>query len=275
MNDLNLEEIFELYNGAKDDLKFFIGSDVRVKILISLSEGSKNLAQLRKEIHLSSSTILHGMYQLEKRNLIFRESGNYYLSQIGEIGTNKLIDNINAVYALNKCKDLFLNHEIVSIPSELLQDLGSLKSAIIVRSTSTDIMKPHNVLSNFLSGTENVKHLSSVFFTYNVQLITDILEKKGQVDLLLTKDIVDKLMETATPQVLEDAISSGNLNLAVVEDGTRLSFTLGDNFMALGLFSSDGAYDLNTFLLSESEEAMLWGDRLFNHHLELATEFKL
>ena len=275
MNNLNLENIFELYNEVKDDVKFFIGSDVRVKILISLTEGSKNLAQLRNEIHLSSSTILHGMYQLEKKSLIFRESGNYYLSQTGEIATNKLIDVVRTAYALNRSKNLFLNHEIGSIPPELLNDLGSLENADIIRSTSTDIMKPHTVLSNFLSGTENVKHLSSVFFTRNVQLMMGILENRGKVDLLLTEEILNKLMETSTPEILENALLSGNLKLGIVQDETKLSFTLGDNFMALGLFSTNGAYDLNTFLVCEGKDAIFWGERLFNHYLQQATEFKL
>jgi len=80
-----MDHMFELYEQVKDDVKFFIASDVRAKIIISLKDGSKNLADLRKDIHLSSSTILHGMSQLEEKNLIFRESGNYSLSQKGEI----------------------------------------------------------------------------------------------------------------------------------------------------------------------------------------------
>ena len=206
VNSLNLEYIFSLYDDVKDDLKFFVASDVRVKILLSLNKGSKNLANLRKEIHLSSSTILHGMYQLEKRNLVFRESGNYRLSQTGEISTNKLIDVIKAAYAMNKCENLFLNHEIESIPSELLKDIGCLENATIIRSTHTDIIKPYNELSKFLSETTNVKHLSSVFFTYNIQILEN-LEKTGNVHLLFTDELLKKLLETIEPESIEEGIS--------------------------------------------------------------------
>ncbi len=272
---MNLEDIFGLYEDVKDDLKFFTGSDVRVKILLSLNKGSKNLTCLRKEIHLSSSTILHGMYQLEKKDFIFRESGKYYLSQTGEISTNKLIDVIRAIHAINKCKNLFLNHEIGFIPSELLKDIGCLDNAKIIRSTYTDVTKPYTVLSKFLSETKNVKHLSSVFFTFNIKLLFENLEKKGQIHLLFTEIIMKKLLETVNPEIIEKGTSLNNLKLGIINENTQISLTLGDNFMALGLFSTDGTYDLNTFLISESKAAIIWGERLFNYHLKFATEFNL
>ncbi len=270
---MNLEDIFRLYEDVKDDLKFFAASDVRVKILLSLNKGSKNLTRLRKELHLSSSTILHGMYQLEKKDYIFRESGNYYLSQTGEISTNKLIDVIRTIHTLNKCKNLFLGHEIGSIPLELLKDIGCLENATIIRSTITDIIKPYNVLSKFLSETKNVRHLSSVFFTSNIRLLFENLEKNGQVHLLLTEEILNKLLETVNPENLKRGASSDNLKLGIVADNIQISLTLGDNFIALGLFSTNGAYDINTFLISESKSAIIWGERLFNYHLKFATEF--
>lgn len=271
----DLQGMFELYDDVKDDLKFLVSSEVRVKILVSLSKGSKDLAGLKDEIHLSSSTILHGMYHLEQKDIIVRKSGSYSLSQTGEITADKLIDMIRALYALNKCENLFLNHEIGSIPPELLKDVGCLKNALIVRSTSTDIMKPYNVLSEFLSGSRNVKHLSSVFFTPNIQMILENPDKYGKVHLLLTKEILNKLLEVVDRESIEEGLSSGNLKLGIIEDGTRISFTQGDSFMALGLFSDEGAYDLNISLISECEDAIDWGERLFNYHLNLSAEFKL
>lgn len=271
----DLQDMFKFYDEVKDDLKFFVSSEVRAKILIILSEGSKDLAGLKKEIHLSSSTILHGMYQLEQKDIIVRKSGNYSLSQTGEIIADKLIDMIRALYALNKCENLFLNHEIGSIPPELLKDVGCLKNALIVRSTSTDIMRPYNVLSEFLSGSRNVKHLSSVFFMPNVKKLLENPDRNGMVHLLLTEEILNKLLEVVDQESIDEGLSSGNFKLGIIEDDTRISFTQGDNFMALGLFTDDGAYDLNISLISECEDAIDWGERLFNYHLNLSTEFRL
>ena len=84
-----------------------------------------------------------------------------------------------------------------------------------------------------------------------------------------------KLLQTVNPENLEKGASLDNLKLGIVEESTKISLTLGDNFIALGLFSVNGEYDLNTFLISQSEDAIIWGERLFNHHLKSANEFSI
>lgn len=275
MNILNLDEMFELYGNVKDDLKFLIASDVRSKILISLKDGSKNLGHLRREIHLSSSTILHGMYQLEKKDLIFRESGNYSLSQTGEIAAGKLMDLMKSINSLNRCKDLFLNHEIGCIPPYLLKDIGFLNKATIIKSTSTEMTKHHTILSQLLEGTKNFKQLSSVFFPQSAHLLLESLENNGEVHLLFTEEIIHKLSETAGPENLQRWVSSGRLKLGIIPDNTKISFTMADDFIILGLFSMDGAYDQNIFLKSDDYESLFWGKCLFNHYIKNSTEFGL
>ena len=269
-----MDYMFELYEQVKDDMKFFIASDVRAKILISLRGGSKNLANLRKEIHLSSSTILHGMNQLEKKNLIFRESGDYSLSQTGEVAANKLIDMMKSLYSLNLCQGLFLNHDISSIPPELFKDIGSLEKSYIIKSTSTNIMRPQEVLSEILSKSKNIKQLSSVYNPSNVQIFMDVLKKDGKVELIMPAGIMDKLVETSGQENLDNWVADGNLQLYKLEDNVKISLTMGDDFIALGLFSTEGGYDLNISLISHGEEAISWGNRLFDYYLKQSTPIK-
>lgn len=259
-----LKETFQLYDNVKDDLKFFIASDVRTKIIISLMAGSKKLGQLRRELDLSSSTILHGIYQLEEKNIVFRESGRYYLSQTGIIAANKLLDISMSIYAINKSQDLFLHHEIGCIPPKLLLDVRCLKDAVIIKSSPTNILKPHTMLTRLMNKTKNVKHLSSVYFPQNTELFHKKLGKNGRIHLLITQKILDKLIKTSDLKKFREA--SNKFKLGIIDDNTQLSLTLGDNFMALGLFSTDGMYDLNTYLVSEDDQALVWGNRLFKYY---------
>jgi len=271
-----MDYMFELYEQVKDDMKFFIASDVRAKILISLRSGSKNLADLRKEIHLSSSTILHGMNQLEQKNFIFRESGNYSLSQTGAVVSNQLIDVMRSFYSLNLCEGLFLNHDISCIPPDLFKDIGCLEKSFIVKSTSTNIMRPQEVLSEFLAKSKNFKQLTSVYNPASVQIFMKALENGGDVQLIMTEGIIDKLVETAGEEKLNKWIKEGNLKLMKIDEDVKISLTTGDNFIALGLFSADGTYDLNISLISHGEEAISWGNRLFEHYRQISNsvEFK-
>ncbi len=264
--------LFDFYDHVKDDLKFLIKSDVRVKIMISLSEDAKNIAQLKKEFNLSSSSILHGMYQLEKKNLISRESGNYSLSQTGKIYSYKLMDMIKSISVLDTCENIFLMHEINCIPPELLKDVGCLENSRIVKSVTTDILRPHKVLIRYLYESTNVKHLSSVLYTPNIKLLFSNIEER-RVCLLLTREILDKVLEEVDRDVLDKALSQGNLKLGIINDDTKICFTLGDNFISLGLYFLNGEYDLNNFLMSESKDAISWGNRLFKYYQDTSIDF--
>lgn len=268
MISVDMDHMFELYEQVKDDVKFFIASDVRAKIIISLKDGSKNLADLRKDIHLSSSTILHGMSQLEEKNLIFRESGNYSLSQKGEIAAYKLIDLIKSVYSLNKLQNLFLHHDISAIPTNLFKDIGCLENSLIIKATETDIMKPQDVRLAMISKSKNIKHLSSVFDLSTTQIFLSALEKGGKVQLILTTGIMEKLVETIDKEALQKWVKKGSLKLLKLDDDVKISLTIGDDFMTMGLFSTSGAYDLNVALISQESDALSWGESLYEYHLQ-------
>lgn len=266
------KDLYKFYDVVKDDLRFLIKSDIRVKILISLNEGAKNIAQLKKELNRSSSTILHGIYQLENKNIISRESGQYFLARTGEIYSNKLLDMVKSIYTLENCKNIFLNHDIDCIPPELLKDLGCLEDSQLIKSITTDILRPHLVLGNYISQCNTVKHLSSILYAPNIQILFSNMNEKD-VHLLLTREILDKMMEELEYESVEKHILKGNLKLGVIDDDTKISFTMGDNFISLGLYSQSGEYDLNNLLMSESKDAIFWGEKLFKYYQDSAIDF--
>ena len=120
------EDIFELYDEIKDDLKFITSSDIRAKIIISLKEGPKKLGDLKDEVHMRSSSILHSMSQLENKNLISREFRSYSLSQTGEMIAIILIDMVNSFSLMRTHEDFWLNHEINEIPEDLVGKIDCL-----------------------------------------------------------------------------------------------------------------------------------------------------
>jgi len=82
-------------------------------------------------------------------------------------------------------------------------------------------------------------------------------------------------VENVGKDKLEKWVNEGKLQLMKVDEDVNISLTTGDNFIALGLFSADGAYDLNISLISHGEEAISWGNRLFDHYLQQSTPVKI
>lgn len=264
--------LFDFYDHVKDDLKFLIKSDVRIRILISLSEGTKNIAQLKGELGITSSAILHGMYQLENKNLITRESGNYSLSPPGEIYSYKLMDIIRSISVLGTCQNIFLKHEINCIPPELLRDLGCLKDSQIIKPVPTDVLRPCKIFIQNLYESARVKHLSSVLYTPIIKLLFSNIEER-EVHLILTREVLDKMQEEVDRKVFDNSLASGNLKLGVINDDTKICFTMGNKFISMGLYFLNGEYDLNNLLMDESREAISWGERLFKHYQDASIDF--
>lgn len=265
--------ILKLYDKVRDDLKFLTASDVRTKIIIVLNEGSKNLGDLKDKTNLNSSTILHGMSQLEEKNLILKKSGGYSLSQTGKIVALNITNLIKTSTSLEELEKILLRHEIGAIPEDLLERIGSLNNSYVVESTPTDVMKPQTVHAKLLSKANEVKYISSVILPQKIEMFEDMLEK-GSLQLMLTSEVLEKWIEIKSRKNLKKALLEKDFKLWEIED-IKLSFTVADNFLALGFFSTDGIYDLHKYLISEDPEAIEWGNLLFNHYLNQAKEVEL
>ena len=109
-------DTLKLYEEVKDDLKFISSSAVRTKIIISLTEGTTKLKDLKKELVADSSTILHAMKKLEEKNLVYKKRDEYFISQTGIVIGLKLIDMI-------KMLSIFKNDEDIILDNNLPQDL--------------------------------------------------------------------------------------------------------------------------------------------------------
>jgi len=267
-------EILKLYEKVRNDLKFFTASDVRTKIIIVLNNGLKNLSGLKEETNLNSSTILHGMNQLEEKNLIFKQSGGYSLSQTGKVVALNIINLIKVSTSLEEIGKIFLKHEIFLIPEYLLESVGSLKGSVVVESTPTDVMKPHTVHAELIQNSKDVKYISSVLLPQKIESFEETLEK-GSLQLILTSEILDKWIEIKGRENLKKALLEKDFKLWKTDGNAKMSFTVSDTFIALGLFSTDGIYDLHKYLIGKDEEAIEWGNRLFGYYLKQSKKVKL
>ncbi|MGZ7044491.1 MAG: helix-turn-helix transcriptional regulator [Methanobacterium sp.] len=260
-------EILNLYEKVRDDLKFLTASDVRTKIILVLNNGLKKLGDLKDETSLNSSTILHGMSQLEEKNLIIKQSGGYSLSQTGKIVALNLISLIEASTSLGELEKIFLQHEINPIPEYLLESIGSLKNSFVVESTPTDVMKPHTVYAELIQSSTDVKYISSVLLPQKIESFEETLEK-GSLQLILTSEILDKWIEIKGRENLKKALLERDFKLWKINSNVKISFTVSETFIALGLFQTDGIYDLHKYLIGEDQDAIRWGNRLFDYYLK-------
>lgn len=276
---MNTDNILKIYEEVKDDIKFLGISSVRMKIMLCLNDGPKKTKQLRKLTGMQSSTILHGINELEKHNLVLREGNTFHLSEMGIVILPKLVDITKTIFVLENNCSLWLNHEIQSIPPDLLMEIGCLSDSEVVEADITDIMKTHGNYLDMVSKSKRVKGVSSFIHPEYVGIYTDLMKNNGvKVELVLTDKVIKEMIKSIDTKGLKDFISlytKGNLTLWRLDEEVKVAFTVTDKFLSLGLYKKDGRYDSLRDLVSENSDSIKWGNKLFDHYQKKADKIEL
>lgn len=252
---MSSKNIFEIYEEIGDDLKFITSSDIKSKIIISLKEGQKKLSDLKDDVHMNSSTVLHSMSQLESRGLIIREFQGYSLSQTGEMVALNFISVINFLSLAKKNKNFWLNCDLSGIPHDLINELGYLKEYAI-KSPFTNSLEYNELL-------QKCKYLKLIIPSLNFrEVILETYNKNLDINLILNEKLEDLIKKSDTE--LNRMLSAENLRLW--KTNSKLALISTDKFMLLNLPLTNGKYN-DKFLVSKSKKGIKLGNDLFNYYL--------
>ncbi|NYB53079.1 MAG: winged helix-turn-helix domain-containing protein [Methanobacteriaceae archaeon] len=260
----------EVYEENKDLMRYASSSSVRVKLLICLSEGIQTMAEIKKATGISGSTISNNLSNLEKRKITTKDGDKYVLSPLGTIITLNLIENIKTTASVNKFHQLWVDHEISSIPPELIKSIGDLENSTLIESESGEIFKPHEVYEKLVSESKYVKGVSPIFRSSYIDLFMKLIVKNdSRVELILTNDILKQTLAGIDAESLKDlkeSISKEKVKLYVINEDVKVAFTVTDKHLSLGLFYQKGDYDNTRDLVSDDPDAVSWGNRLYEYY---------
>jgi predicted transcriptional regulator len=74
--------------------------------------------------------------------------------------------------------------------------------------------------------------------------------------------------------LIDDLLDCKNFKLYSIDKDVKLSFTVTESFLNLGLSRVDGSYDLGTDLIYSGEKATEWGRMLFQHYRSLSEQLE-
>jgi predicted transcriptional regulator len=273
------DNIITFYEEVKEDIKFQGISQVRMKIMLILKDGPKKTKQLRKLTEIQSSTIIHGINELEKQNIVSRDGDNYYLTEIGQILILKLVDMIKTMVSLKNHQKLWINHEINAIPLELLMEIGDLSDSNLVEANNIDIFKVKDMFLDMVQKSSNIKGVSTIFHPDFIETFKNILDNKEvKVELILNDAILKKTIKSINPNNLKDFLklsSKGNLDIWILNEEARIAFTVTEKYLSLGLFTKGGGYDSSKDLFSENPDAIAWANKLFEYYRKKSDKIEL
>ena len=254
----------------QNTLRLVTCSELRRGVLISLKEEKKALSKFRDELEVSSTTAIHALRELEKENIVFQDKDkDYALTKIGEVIALKLTDFMDAIDVLKKHEDFWLTHDLSGIPPHLMEKIGWLKDTTIIKAPATDVFKTYSNFVYMLKNAKEVRGVSSVYvpeFPFIFQEL--ILEKKVDVQLVVTEEVREKMDHGVLKEIISD--ESSKFKLYMLKEGLKVAFTITDRFLSFGLFNLDETYDWNKDLISSDKKAIEWGKELFEWYRKQA-----
>jgi predicted transcriptional regulator len=260
-----MENIYYL-DHQPDDVKFLVASHVRMKILLSLYDGPKKLGYLREATGIASSTLIHGLRQLEEKRWLVRKGDNSYLTSKGKVVLMNLIKLMEKFKTFDIQLNFWKNHNLNGIPLELQKDIDALRESYLVEVTLDNLEEPFTRYLQMLSEAKNMNAVLPVFFSRHTDAIHKILLKGGTAKLILAEDIFKQFMEQFDWNELQKYIKSGDLEIMVISENIEVVCVVSDIFVSLGLFFEDGVYDTSRLLMGHEMEALAWGDKLFQYY---------
>lgn len=252
-----------------EDIKFLAVSNVRTKILLSLYDGPKKLAYLRDKTGIASSTIIHGLGQLENRKWIVRRGDNSYITSKGKIILLNLIKIMQKLETIKKQQIFWKNHNLNGIPLKLQKNIHLLSESYLVEVKLDNLEEPFTKYLELLSNAKNICAVLPVCFSRHTDAIQRILVNGGFVKLILDKNILKQFIEQFNTFDMIKFVKRGSLEILVVQDNLEVACVVSENFASLGLFFENGVYDTSCLLMGHNISALDWGKSLFQHYKNL------
>lgn len=263
-----------MYEEVEEELKFITTSGVRIKMMISLLEKPKTSRELKDELKLGVSTIIHSARDLEKENILVEKIDGYHLTTVGKLTAIKLMEIIKFIKAIKRGKEFWKSHIVDNIPEKFLRKIYKLYDHKILTSSIRDVFKTLSVYIEITKRANKFYGVSPILVEAFIPLIKKLLKRETEIKLVITEEILEELKKL-DKEGLREVIMNKNLSLWTLKDTPKVAFTVTDKALFLGLFDENGVYDPTQDLVSYNKEAIEWGRELFEYYKSKARKVNL
>jgi predicted transcriptional regulator len=257
---------FELFELAEENLKSFARSSVRARIILGLIDRDLALSELEKLLNIRASTMLHAIKDMIEEGLVQKRNHSYSLTNVGRIQALLLDELISTIAALEQHRDFWMTHDISGIPISLQLKIGMLAESYVLKDDHSAPLRSLEYFIEQLVNSKVIRGISPVIVTGWSDAIAFPVKNGARVDLILTDSVLEKVIKEQG-DLLKELLGFDNFKLYRLKDGVKVAFTVTESFLNLGLSRLDGGYDLGSDLICSSENAVAWGNELFDYYL--------
>jgi predicted transcriptional regulator len=229
------------------DLLFEFSNEERLKILLELEKGPKNLTRIAKDLDFTSQGTSRYVARLVETSIIRRNpDGEYELTQYGSVSLKLL----SSYEFLSRNRQYFLGHDVSVLPYEFINRLGELSSS----SFQGDFITNYVLEGEMAKQAEEYAYSMGEQFNVNATPIVEVKLKLGvEFRTILPETVVP-------PPGFRPAAGVDRRLLPKVQVGIMMT----EKKAMFGLPTLDGKMD-GALFVSEDPKFRKWCLDLFNY----------
>jgi predicted transcriptional regulator len=261
----------ERYQLVEADLKMFSRSGVRSKIMLILLEGGRTVGELEKITNTRSTTLLHSIKDLIDLDLVEKKHQVYNLTNIGRIQAVALEDLLNTIITINQHHKFWRYHDLSSIPLELQKSIGMLGRGEIMEDAPETPLKLWEDFINSLVRARVIRSVTSIIIKGFITAIPKAIENGADVEIIVTNTVLEAISKWKDKDYINKNLKKDNFKLFLIDCDVKISFTMTESFLKLGLANIDGSFDLGTDVMYRGEKPVMWGRMFYDYYKRQST----
>ena len=240
-------------------------SKARKDILILLLEGSKSLAEIKENLHVSSPNILPRLKELLNKNLICKKNDRYSLTPIGISVINNFCMLTNTFQVIEKNEQFFRDHQINSLPQCFVDRIGMLGRCNVIGHRLENIGITHDILLENILKSKRLLWVTPILHEEYPLSILRLARQDIPVSLIFTKKIFHTFINDHYVD-LSNILKQQNISLHVMGEDVNFFLIETDRQLLLSFAYTNGDFDYTNMLTSTDKTALAWGRELFKYY---------
>lgn len=242
-------------------------SRCRIDILRLLTEDQLSGRELEDRVDYQASTVRRNTKILRDDGWVERRDGDHRIAGDRRHLVDSLLDTARLFDAFQEFEEFWESHDVEALPQGFRERMGEgLDGGEVVSGTTANPRAPLERLKGLIGEASRLDIASPAFVPEYLDMCEVCREAGTPVRFAGTGDVFRAYEET-DPTVLLEHYRQGTLSLYRY-DGLDVGLAVSDGFVALNLPHRDGILDLDRMFLARSDDAVAWGEELFDRYRE-------
>ncbi|MDI3539505.1 MAG: hypothetical protein PWQ52_628 [Methanolobus sp.] len=240
-------------------------SEKRKNLLLLLSEGTRDIEQIKKSLNVTTRAIMPQIKILKQQHLISQKGEDFSLTVAGETIVKNMLPLLEMSRVIEENKDFWTTRNYEAIPPHLFNRLMELGHYFLIEPDINHLFELPREFADNIPRSRSITTFASYLHPTFPALYSEALGSVNDVSLFLTVQAFEKLKNEYRSE-FGRIMRSGNARIYLLNQNPKLPMiTVTDWFSYICLFNEEGRYD-HRDIISFDESALRWCHELFEYY---------